>query len=137
MRRRTLDLASLPASGFRSHGLWWWAGAAFMLMETSGFALACAAYAYLMNGNSQWPLDNPPPDLLWGTAQTVLLVASLVPTWIMMRAARRLDRPKAIFWAVVLAVLNTLAIVIRALELPHLNTRWDQDAYGSITWTLR
>jgi heme/copper-type cytochrome/quinol oxidase subunit 3 len=135
-RRRITDLSKLPASGFRSHGLWWWAGCAFMLMETSGFALACAAYVYLMNANSQWPLTDRPPDLFWGTAQTVLLVGSLFPTLIMMRAARRLDRPKAIFWAVLVAGLNALALVIRALELPHLNTRWDQDAYGSITWAL-
>jgi len=135
-RGKTLDLSTLPASGFRSHGLWWWAGSAFMLMETAGFALGCAAYVYLMNANVQWPLGNRAPDLFWGTAQTVLLLATLPPTWIMMRAARRLDRAKAKFWAVVLAVLNALALVIRALELPHLNTRWDLDAYGSITWTL-
>jgi heme/copper-type cytochrome/quinol oxidase subunit 3 len=135
-RRPALDLATLPASAFRSHGLWWWAGCAFMLMETSGFALACAAYVYLMNANSQWPLTDRPPDLFWGTAQTVLLVGSLWPTLIMIRAARRLDRPKAKFWAVLVAGLNALALAIRALEMPHLNTRWDQDAYGSITWTL-
>jgi cytochrome c oxidase subunit 1/cytochrome c oxidase subunit I+III len=107
-----------------------------MLMEGSAFALALATYVYLMNANGQWPLASPPPDLAWGTAQTILLVASLVPTWFMSRAARRLDRQRAVFWAVIVAVLNAAAVVIRALEFPHLNTRWDQDAYGSITWAL-
>ena len=31
---------------------------------------------------------------------------------------------------------RALALVIRAFEFAHLNTRWDQDAYGSVAWTL-
>lgn len=133
---RRLDLSTLPASGFGSHGLWWWAGCAYMLMETAGFGLACAAYVYLMNANSQWPLADAPPDLFWGTAQTGLLVISLAPTWYLSRAARRLDRETTRRLAIVVTILNALCLLIRAFEFPHLNTRWDQDAYGSITWTL-
>ena len=83
------DLSRLPAAGFRSHGLWFWAAMAFMLMEGVGFALAGASYVYLMNGAAQWPLSDPPPDLFWGTAQTVVLLASVGPTVIMCRSARR------------------------------------------------
>lgn len=130
------DLSHLPVAGFGSHGLWYWAGLFFMLSETSAFALACAAYAYLMNANSQWPLDDKAPDLFWGTAQTVLLAASLIPTWLLSKAARRLDKPAVRRLAVLLTLLNVAALVIRAFEFPHLNTRWDTDAYGSITWAL-
>jgi heme/copper-type cytochrome/quinol oxidase subunit 3 len=131
------DLSRLPAAGFGPHGLWWWAGCAFMLMEGAAFALAFGTYFYLMSSNSQWPLgEQRPPDLLWGTLQTALLVGSLWPTWIMSRAARRLDRGKAAFWAVVVAALNALALVVRAFEFPHLNSHWDHDAYGSVTWAL-
>jgi cytochrome c oxidase subunit III len=105
-------------------------------METAGFALACAAYVYLMNSNTQWPLGNRAPDLTWGTAQTVLLVGSLIPTWFLARAAKRLDKARVRRLAVIVALLNAAALVIRALEFPHLNTRWDLDAYGSITWAL-
>ena len=69
---KPFDLSTLPAAGFRSHGLWFWAGMAFMLMEGVAFALAGATYLYLMNGAAQWPLADRPPDLAWGTLQTWL-----------------------------------------------------------------
>lgn len=130
------DLSRLPAAGFSTHGLWWWAAAAFMLMETAGFSLAAASYLYVMSGAERWPLEAAYPDLFWGTAQTVLLLGSLVPTWFFGRAARRREPAGTRFWGVVVALLNGLALVIRAVEFPHLNVRWDHDAYGSVTWAL-
>jgi cytochrome c oxidase subunit 3 len=130
------DLSRLPASGFRSHSLWGWAAAAFMLMEGVAFALAGATYIYLMNGSRRWPLEGQPPDLLWGTLMTVLLLASLYPNFLMSRAARRRESEPTRRWAVVVFVLNGIALLIRALEFPHLNVRWDQDAYGSVTWAM-
>ena len=130
------DLSRLPAAGFRSHGLWFWAAMAFMLMEGVGFALAGASYVYLMNGAAQWPLSDPPPDLLWGTAQTVVLLASVGPTVIMCRSARRRDLAPTKVWSAIVLVLNTLALVVRGFEFGHLNTRVETDAYGSITWAL-
>ena len=130
------DLSGLPAAGFRQHGLWFWAGVGFMSIETAGFALACAAYVYLMNGAGQWPLEGVAPDLLWGTAQTVLMLGSLIPTVILSRAARRRDLPATQRWGVIVLLLNAGAILIRAFEFPHLNARWDHDAYGSIVWAL-
>jgi heme/copper-type cytochrome/quinol oxidase subunit 3 len=130
------DLSRLPASGFRTHGLWFWAAMGFMGIEGAGFALGCAAYVYLMNGATQWPLDSRAPDLLWGTTQTVLLLASLVPNFILSRSARKRQIGPTRLWAVVLFAMNTVGLVVRAFEFPHLNTRWDYDAYGSIVWAL-
>jgi heme/copper-type cytochrome/quinol oxidase subunit 3 len=130
------DLSRLPAAGFRTHGMWFWAAMAFMLMEGVGFSLAAASYLYLMNGASQWPLSSRPPDLFWGAAQTILLLASLPPTWIMCRAARLRQLQPTRFWSIVVLALNTLALVIRGFEFPHLNTHVTDDAYGSITWAL-
>lgn len=130
------DLSRLPASGFSTHSLWWWAAFAFMLIEVTGFSLASVAYLYVMNGADRWPLEAADPDLTWGTAQTALLVGSLVPTWFFSKAARLRQAGPARFWGVVVAVLNAGALVIRAFEFPHLNVRWDHDAYGSVTWAL-
>lgn len=130
------DLSDYPTAGFRSHGLWYWAALGFMMIEGAGFALACAAYIYLMTKAEQWPLYGRAPDLQWGTAMTVLLFASLAPNAVMSRAARRRDLKATRKWATVVAALNALAIVIRAFEFPHLNARWDHDAYGSIVWAL-
>lgn len=130
------DLSRLPAAGFRSHGLWFWAAMGFMLMEGVAFALAAGTYLYLMNGAAQWPLSERPPDLFWGTAQTLLLLASLVPNWFMCRSARLRQLQATRFWSLVVLVMNTVALVIRGFEFPHLNTHVDQDAYGSVTWAL-
>jgi heme/copper-type cytochrome/quinol oxidase subunit 3 len=130
------DLTGVPTAGFRSHGLWTWGALGFMTIETAGFGLACAAYLYIMTAAPQWPLANRPPDLIWGTTLTLLLLASLGPTALLSRASRRRDLGQTRRWAVIVAVLNALALVIRALEFPHLNTRWDHDAYGSATWAL-
>ena len=130
------DLSILPPAGFRSYGLWFWAGLGFMSIETAGFALAIGAYLYLMSSAPQWPLDSPPPDLLWGTLQTVLLLASLWPALAFSRAGRRCDLAATRRWGVIVAALNALALVIRGFEFQHLNTRWDFDVYGSIVWAL-
>jgi heme/copper-type cytochrome/quinol oxidase subunit 3 len=132
----TLDLSTLPATGFRSHGLWFWAGMAFMLMEGAGFALACAAYAYLMNGADQWPLDGRPPALFWGSAMTVLLLGSLIPNGAASRAARRRDLAGARRWAAAMSGIAVAAMVVRAIEFGRLHARWDFDAYGSVVWAL-
>ena len=130
------DLSRLPAAGFRSHGLWFWAGLAFMLMEGTAFLLAGATYLYLMNGAAQWPLSDRPPDLAWGTAQTALLLLSLWPTVMLCRAARRRELGPTRRWAIAVFAINALAMVIRGFEFTHLNTHVDEDAYGSITWAM-
>jgi heme/copper-type cytochrome/quinol oxidase subunit 3 len=130
------DLAELPTAGFRTHTLWGWATIGFMVIEGAGFALAGASYVYLMNSGRQWPLEGSPPDLLWGTLMTALLLGSLVPNYVVSRAARRLDVAQTQLWAVVLFVFNAAAVLLRGFEFAHLNTRWDQDGYGSITWAL-
>lgn len=130
------DLSRLPAAGFRTHGLWFWAAMAFMLMEGVAFALGGASYLYLMNGAARWPLTDQPPDLLWGTVQTVLLLASVPATLVMCRAARLRQLQPARFWAVLVFAMNTLTLVVRGFEFAHLNTHVDTDAYGSATWAL-
>ena len=130
------DLSTLPAAGFRTHGLWFWAAMGFMVIEGAGFALACAAYVYLMNGARQWPLAGVAPDLFWGSVQTGLLLISLIPNFILSRAARRREAGPTKLWAAILFVLTVLSLVVRGFEFPHLNARWDFDAYGSIVWAL-
>jgi heme/copper-type cytochrome/quinol oxidase subunit 3 len=130
------DLSKIPAAGFRTHGLWFWAAMGFMAIEGSGFALAGAAYVYLMNGSAQWPLSGVAPDLLWGSVQTGLMLASLWPNLILSRAARRRETGPTRRWGLILFAMNTLTLVVRGFEFPHLNARWDYDAYGSIVWAL-
>lgn len=136
MNRIVGDLSHLPVAGMRAHSLWWWAGMSFMLIEGTGFALAAAAYLYLMNGAPQWPLNAPPPDLAYGTAATVLMLVSLWPNAMISRAARRRDLEPTQILAVIMTLLAVSSLVLRGFEFAHLNVRWDWDAYGSIVWGL-
>ena len=130
------DLSKLPASGFRHHGLWFWAGAGFMLIEGAGFALVLASYIYLMNGVPQWPLTDVAPSLVWGTAATVVFLFSLIPNTIVSYVGRQRDVKATRQWAIVVTAFEFTALVLRGFEFAHLNTRWDQDAYGSIVWAV-
>jgi cytochrome c oxidase subunit III len=130
------DLSDLPTSGFRHHGLWFWAGAGFMMIEGVAFALALASYVYLMNGAEQWPLTDVAPNLLWGTAATVVFLLSLLPNGFVSRAARLRNLPATRAYAIAMTVIGFVVVVLRGLEFGSLNTHWDQDAYGSIVWAL-
>ena len=77
-----------------------------------------------------------PPDLLWGTVNTVLLVVSALPNYLAKKAAEKLDLKRVRLWIVVSMAFALLILVVRAFEFPALNTRWDSQAYGSVLWML-
>jgi heme/copper-type cytochrome/quinol oxidase subunit 3 len=135
-RRIVGDLSRLPTSGFGSHSAWYWATLGFMMIEGMGFALALGSYVYLMSGAQAWPIRSPDPDLWAGTLQTAVLLSSIVPTFILSRSAKAQDLAQTRLWAVVVTLFNLACLVIRGFEFPVLHTRWDQDAYGSVTWAL-
>jgi heme/copper-type cytochrome/quinol oxidase subunit 3 len=107
-----------------------------MLIEGSGFSLAIAVYFYLMSLAPQWPIDAPPPDLWAGTILTVLLVASVVPNILVSRWARKRDLRRVRIGLIVMSVMGIVPLVFRAFEFKTLNVLWDDNAYGSITWTI-
>src|SRR5947209_9723868 len=92
MKERVVDdLSSLSLHGMGAASATWWGTLAFMLIEGTGFALAIAVYFYLMSIAPAWPIDAPPPDLLAGTLVTIVLVASVVPNYLVSRWAGRSD----------------------------------------------
>jgi heme/copper-type cytochrome/quinol oxidase subunit 3 len=135
-RRIVGDLSRLPPVGSGSHSGWYWATLGFMMIEGMGFALALGAYVFLMGGASAWPIRSPPPDLWAGTLQTAVLLVSVIPAVILMRRAKAQDLAQTRLWAVIVAAFNIACLAVRAIEFAHLNTRWDLNAYGSITWAL-
>ena len=135
-RRIIGDVSKLPPYGFGSHSAWYWATVGFMMIEGAGFALALGAYVFLMGGSQHWPIRFPPPALWAGTLQVVVLVASVWPTLILAKAAKAQDLGATRRWAVIVSLFNVAALVVRAFEFPLLNSRWDVNAYGSITWAL-
>jgi cytochrome c oxidase subunit III len=130
------DLSGLPDHSFGSSSLGWWGVVGFMLIEGMGFVLGIGVYFYLTPYEQSWPPLSPPPSLLWGTAFTVLAVASEVPNaWIKKRACRY-DLPAVRFGLVLMTVIGLVLLGLRAMEFTALNVGWDKNAYGSIVWAL-
>lgn len=134
--RAVLDVSKLPLHGMGASSPTWWGTLGFMLIEGSGFALVIAVYLYLMSTAVQWPLNAPLPELLPGTALTVLLLLSLVPNIILSRWAKNKDLPKVRTGLIVMSILGVIPLIIRAFEFPALRVWWDDNAYGSIVWTM-
>ena len=134
--RVVADLSKLPLHGMGSASATWWGTLAFMLIEGTGFALAIAVYFYLMSIAAIWPIDALRPNLLPGTIVTLILIASVVPNYLVSRWAEQQDLRKVRIGLVVMSVLGIAPLVVRFLEFPALNVSWDTNAYGSIVWLL-
>jgi cytochrome c oxidase subunit 3 len=130
------DASRLPDHGFGPRSTTWWGVSGFMAIESAGFALAFAAYFFLMAQEKQWPASAPPPDLFWGSATAVLLMLSEVPNIWIKDAAEARDLKKVRIGLVVMSLIVLPIFVTRGFEFAHLNIAWDRNAYGSITWAL-
>ncbi|RZI82471.1 MAG: cytochrome C oxidase subunit III [Rubrivivax sp.] len=131
-----MDISELPSFGFGHRSILWWATQGLMAIEGTVFALAIATYFYLRSQSKLWPPTEQPPDLLWGTLNTAILLISLWPNHVAKRAAEQLNRGLA-RKALAICMLSSIAfLVVRVFEFASLNCRWDGSAYGSIVWTL-
>ena len=131
-----LDVRALPSFGFGDKSVMWWGTAGLMAIESTVFALAIVVYFYLRSHAQRWPMSSPPPELLWGTLNTAVMIISAWPNQLAKKAARRLDRGGVQTWLTVCTAFGFLILVLRGFELTALNVRWDADAYGSIVWFL-
>lgn len=131
-----LDVSHLPSFGFSHRSLMWWGTLGLMAIEGTVFALAVGVYFYLRSFASRWPMEDQPPVLLWGTVNTLLMLASLWAGHFAKRAAEALDL-QGVRLGLLLSSAFALAILgVRVLEFGTLNCRWDGSAYGSIVWML-
>jgi heme/copper-type cytochrome/quinol oxidase subunit 3 len=135
-RGAALDVSSLPTFAFGTRSPMWWGTMGLVAVETTVFALAIMAYFYLRSHATVWPMSRFAPDLLWGTVNTGIMLASLWPNQKAKQAAERLDMAGVRLWMTVCMVVSVAFLIVRAFEFGALNTRWDTDAYGSIVWML-
>jgi len=131
-----LDVAELPSVGFSHRSLMWWGTLGLMAIEGMAFALAIAIYFFFQVHAGRWPYTTPPPSLVWGTVNTVIVLVSMLPNHLAKRAAERYDRRGVQLWLGVCLLLALSFLGVRWAEFTALNVRWDTDAYGSIVWTL-
>lgn len=131
-----LDVRDLASFGFSHSSLMWWGTAGLMAIESTVFAIAIVMYFYLRSLAEAWPISAPPPELSWGTINTVLLLLSCVPNHFAKRAAEQLDRRGVKLWLTICLLFGFVFLVVRGFELTALNVRWDANAYGSVVWLL-
>ena len=134
---RTLDVSALPPGAFGSRTLTFWGTLGIVVIEGTAFALAIGLYFFFVTRFPAWPPDGvAPPDLRWGTLNTLILLVSLVPNELARRAGEHVDLRAVRIWMVVSLAFAVAFNLVRAVEFAHLNVTWDRDAYGSIVWLI-
>jgi heme/copper-type cytochrome/quinol oxidase subunit 3 len=134
--RDALDVSRLPSFAFHHRSIVWWGTMGTIVIEGTMFALLIVAYLYLKGRSPHWPPGHFPPALLWGTLNAAVLLASTIPNHLTKRAAERLDLPSVRLWMSVALAFALAFNVIRIFEFRSLNVWFDDNAYGSVVWTL-
>lgn len=133
---RTLDVSELPGYAYGHRSLMWWGTMGIIVIEGTMFALLIATYFYLRNYSDPWPPSTPPPDLFYGTLNTLVLLVSGIPNQWYKQAAEKEDLKKVQIGLLISIAFAVAFIVIRVFEFKNLNCRWDTSAYGSAVWVL-
>ncbi len=136
LERPALDLSHLPTHGFGPQMTMWWGTLGFVVLETTGFALAVGTYFYLALNNPQWPIGAPPPGLLWSSLLTAALLISVLPNQLAKRYAREENLPAVQRWLLVMCALGVVPLILRIFEFTTLYVTWDKNAYGSIVYLI-
>jgi cytochrome c oxidase subunit 3 len=131
------DLAHLPTHGFGPRSLTWWGMLGLMVAEGMFFALAFAAYFFVLDKEQSWPPPPfAPPDLLAGSLFTVLIVLTEIPNAAIKRAAERYDLDTVRKGLILMSLIVLPLFVLRGFEFASLGVLWTDNAYGSVIWML-
>src|SRR4051794_26572981 len=87
----SLDVSGLRSYAFGHHSPMWWGTLGMIAIEGTVFALTIATYFFLRSHSNTWPMTALPPDLLWGTVNTAIMLGSLVPNHFAKKAAEGHD----------------------------------------------
>jgi cytochrome c oxidase subunit III len=133
--RRTIDVSHLPTYAFGHRALTWWATWSMIFMEGTMLVVFFISYFFLRTRVTNWPPGvMRQPDLLWGTVNLGIILASAVPNQFAKKAAEKLDLRGVRLWMIVTFLLALAFAVVRIFEFRALNCWWDDNAYGSIVW---
>jgi heme/copper-type cytochrome/quinol oxidase subunit 3 len=136
--RPVADVSTLPDHAFSHHAPIWWGNLLMIFIEGTAFAILAASYFYIRRNFEAWPPPHTPfPDLGVSSINLLVIAISAAPFWYAARLAREEAKPLVIgLWLTLGVVFGIVAIVLRGFEFAALHTRWDSNAYGSITWTI-
>src|SRR5947209_6587814 len=143
--RRVLDVSELPDSAMDWHAPVWWGNTLLIFIESTTVLLLIVSYFYLRRNFTDWPppqpnsfppLFHPVPEWKIPTVETVLILLACFPMYWTDMAARRLDLLKTLLGVLLMLLITILAIAMRFTEFRGSHFRWDDNAYGSLVWTL-
>lgn len=135
--RTTVDVSHLPHVVFGHRSNSWWATLGFMTIEGMTLAVGVASYFYLRKNFPEWPPPRTPePDLLVPAINAIVFLVSLWPALWIDRAAKAKDIGGLRRAFIVASMFNLVMLALRTLEFYALNIRWDDNAYGSVTWLI-
>jgi heme/copper-type cytochrome/quinol oxidase subunit 3 len=117
----------------------WWGAALLVATETAFFGTLLASYFYLRFSSATWPPDGiDPPDVVLPLVLTAVLVATALPSWLSVRAARRGEVASTRGWLLLAVVAQGAYLVAQgflfASDLGDFSP--DDTAYGSIYFTM-
>ena len=123
---------------FSHHAPSWWGNRLMIFIEGAAFAILAASYFYIWWNFDAWPLPRTHlPDLGIPSINLLVLAVSAAPFWNAARLAQRHERPVVVgAWLTLSGLFGLGAIVFRVFEFKALHTRFDSNAYGSITWAI-
>jgi cytochrome c oxidase subunit 3 len=135
--RTSIDVSRLPTVTYGAKNLMFWGTVSFMVIEGWTLGLTLMSWFYLRQSSPHWPpLRTPNPSLLIPTINMVLMLISLVPSWLAKKRAEELDRSGVTTWLTVSSVMGLAILWLRWYDLWAINTRWDTTAYGSVAWLI-
>jgi cytochrome c oxidase subunit I+III len=136
MPRRELDVSDLPTVVFGHRSIIWLGTMGMMMIEATVFALVIASYFYLRTRSNGWPPGLQAPNLLFGTANTLLFLGSAFPNAWTKKRGEAGDLRGVRIGLSLMMLLGLANLVLRWFEFRSLNSTWDANAYASVTWTL-
>ena len=105
------------------------------LVEAAELFGTIVTYFYLRSGTNDWPPgDMPLPQLLIPTIGTLVLAASLIPSYLDDKAIKENDIRKVIIYTFIETGLQVAFIAIFWYHLKSLTFKWDDNAYASVYW---
>jgi len=109
----------------------------FVVIEAVEFLALIASYFYLRSSTSDWPPgDMQLPTLLLPTIATVLMVVSVIPTYLGDHAIKQDDRRGLIISLIVTVVLEAAFMAVLIMHLRSLSFDWMKNAYASAFFVL-
>ena len=141
----SLDVSTLPTTLLDTHSALWWGNTLLLAIETTMFGILIAIYFSVMMNTEPFPpprVERMPvlyesyPDLTLPLIGLAVILASLIPAIMLDKASREKNVGMIKLLLPITLAFVVAATVIRYFEYDSLLFKWEDNAYGSITWMI-